>query len=122
MITIKEGKCQIQGPKQGHIAQVNMTTNRMFPLYIENAIQSCFAAKVKNSAWIWHLRYGHLHFNGLKTLYQQNMVKGLPHILSFRNLRRVCYWQTTSRCFSEREGVESFKGVRVGAFRHLLAL
>jgi transposase InsO family protein len=29
---------------------------------------------------LWHLRYGHLSFKGLKTLHEKNMVEGLPKI------------------------------------------
>ncbi|BBN68370.1 ADP glucose pyrophosphorylase large subunit 1, partial [Prunus dulcis] len=42
--------------------------------------QTCFSAKVKETAWLWHYRYGHLNFKGLKTLQQLNMVRGLPNI------------------------------------------
>jgi hypothetical protein len=90
VIVIKDKKCQIQDPKQGLIAEVGMTRNRMFPLNIECMTSSCFAAKVKNPAWIWHLRYGHLNFNGLKTLYRRNMVKGLPQIDSPSEICEDC--------------------------------
>jgi hypothetical protein len=35
---------------------------------------------VQDSTWLWHLRYGHLSFKGLKTLHEKNMVEGLPKI------------------------------------------
>ncbi|CAL5403117.1 unnamed protein product [Camellia sinensis] len=79
-IIIKRGTCQIQHPEKGLIVQVNMTRNRMFPLYLCNDTLPCFAAMVKDQAWLWHLRYGHLNFNGLKILHQKNMVSGLPQI------------------------------------------
>ena len=67
-IFIKDRVCQIQDAKLGLISQVNMTTNRMFPLYLHNTAHLCFLAKLKNEAWLWHFRYGHLNFGGLKTL------------------------------------------------------
>ena len=33
-----------------------------------------------DSTRVWHRRYGHLSYDGLKTLQQKNMVQGLPHI------------------------------------------
>lgn len=30
--------------------------------------------------WLWHERYGHLHFEALRKLKQQRMVDGLPHV------------------------------------------
>ncbi|KAF7150792.1 hypothetical protein RHSIM_Rhsim02G0093400 [Rhododendron simsii] len=52
----------------------------MFPLHLHNTNHSCFSAKVRDAAWLWHFRYGHLNFGGLKTLQQKNMVIGLPQI------------------------------------------
>lgn len=77
-ISIKDGVCRIQDEKLGLIAQVNMTANRMFPLYLDNTTSSCFFARLKDEAWLWHFRYGHLNFGGLKTLQKKNMVMGLP--------------------------------------------
>ncbi|KAJ8626953.1 hypothetical protein MRB53_020260 [Persea americana] len=56
-----------------------MNSNRLFPLKIES-VQSCLVAKVNDPSWLWHFRYGHLSFGGLKTLQQKNMVTGLPQI------------------------------------------
>lgn len=80
VITIKGGTCLINDPKKGAIAQVKMTANRMFPLHIKHDVHSCFSAKVKDPTWLWHFRYGHLNFNGLKTLHVKEMVIGLPQI------------------------------------------
>ena len=49
-IIIKEKERQITDSKHGKIAKVNMTTNRIFPLYLKNIRQSCFVAKVKDVA------------------------------------------------------------------------
>ena len=49
-IIIKEGTCQIQYPKKGLIAEVNMTKNWMLSLYIQNSIHSCFFSRVKDLA------------------------------------------------------------------------
>ncbi|GKV47925.1 hypothetical protein SLEP1_g54775 [Rubroshorea leprosula] len=74
-VIIKNGVCRIQDSKLGLIAQVKMTANRMFPLHLNCASQSCLA-KTNDVAWLWHSRYGHLNFGGLKQLQQKNMVIG----------------------------------------------
>ncbi|CAM8959850.1 unnamed protein product [Rhodiola kirilowii] len=85
--TIKEGACEVYDPQHGLIAHVKMTPNRLFPLRIQSAY-SCHLTEIKDSTWLWHLRYGHLHFNGLQTLYQKKMVTGLPQIKPPSN--KVC--------------------------------
>ena len=57
-----------------------MSQNRLFPLKIEN-VHSCSMAEVKNPSWLWHFRYGHLNFGGLKILQRKSMVTGLPEIV-----------------------------------------
>ncbi|GMI66347.1 hypothetical protein HRI_000304000 [Hibiscus trionum] len=89
-IFIKDGVCRIQDENLGLIAQVNMTTNWMFPLYLNNATQSCFSARMKNEAWLWHFRYGHLNFGGLKLLQQKRMVTGLLKIESPSQVCEEC--------------------------------
>ncbi|CAL8095191.1 unnamed protein product [Prunus armeniaca] len=52
----------------------------MFPLHIQSDGPKCFSAKVNDPAWLWHLRYDHLNFRGLKMLHDKEMVTGLPQI------------------------------------------
>ena len=76
VMTIQKGVCEIYDPTRGAIAVVQMSSNRLFPLKI-TSVQSCLVAEVKDSSWLWHFRYDHLSFGGLKTLQQKNMVAGL---------------------------------------------
>ena len=52
----------------------------MFPFDISNAGSNAIVVKGKNEANLCHLRYGHLHINGLKLLRQKDMVVGLPEM------------------------------------------
>ncbi|KAL5748418.1 hypothetical protein ACOSQ2_025715 [Xanthoceras sorbifolium] len=70
IITIKKGACEIYDPSRGAIAVVLMSSNRLFPLQIEN-VQTCLMARVNDPSWLWHFRYGHLNFGGLRTLQQK---------------------------------------------------
>lgn len=88
-ITIRKGECEIYDPVRGAIAVVQMNSNRLFPLRIDSS-QSCLMAEVKDSSWLWHFRYGHLSFGGLKTLQQKSMVIGLPQITAPSKICEEC--------------------------------
>ncbi|KAL5768442.1 hypothetical protein ACOSQ2_015225 [Xanthoceras sorbifolium] len=50
----------------------------------------CFHSTVDDQAQLWHCRYRHLGFAGLKTLQQKNMVNGLPQLKSPSRLCKDC--------------------------------
>ncbi|KAI5386527.1 hypothetical protein KIW84_072889 [Lathyrus oleraceus] len=57
-IYVKNGVCRIEDEKLGLIAQVNMTANRMFPLYLQDNTQSCLSASRdvvfdEEATWSW---------------------------------------------------------------------
>ena len=79
-INMKDRCSKIEDGKKHMIVNVKMTENRMFPLHICNVSLPCFNVIVKDESWLWHLRFGHLNFAGLKLLHQKNMVTGLPFI------------------------------------------
>ena len=70
-------------PSKQFIARVEMTKNRMFPLIMKNELTNslnAYKTKSLDQSWLWHLRYGHLHFGGLDLLQKKQMVKGFPSI------------------------------------------
>ncbi|OMO99220.1 hypothetical protein CCACVL1_03887 [Corchorus capsularis] len=77
-IVIKNGVCQVKDAKLGLIVQAKMTSNRMFPVYLQNSIFNCLAVEQGDLAWLWHYRFGHLYFGGLQQLQRHDMVRGLP--------------------------------------------
>lgn len=89
-IIIKDGACRIQSKNLGTIAEAKMTPNRLFPLNLKSMDTHCFSVVVNDVAWLWHFRYGHLNFGGLKTLQKKSMVKGLPNFDSPSNICEDC--------------------------------
>lgn len=66
-----------------------MSSSRLFSLKIES-IQRCLKAEAKDPSWLWHFRYGHLGFGGLRILQQKNMVIGLPEIIAPSQVCEEC--------------------------------
>ena len=56
-----------------------MAPNKVFPFSMP--LKNCaLKTEVLDGYELWHLRYGHLNYQGLKLLKQKNMVIGLPFI------------------------------------------
>lgn len=91
-ILFQYGKCKVFHPERGLIMNSKMSSNRMFILHaISQPIAStCFNTITEDMVQLWHCRYGHLSFKGLKTLQQKKMVDGLPHVKSPSRLCKDC--------------------------------
>jgi hypothetical protein len=68
-------------PSNRVIAQIKMTSNRMYPIILKNAktLESYSVMKPDESS-LWHQRYGHLSFDYLSQLSKKSMVIGLPEL------------------------------------------
>ncbi|RVX23984.1 Retrovirus-related Pol polyprotein from transposon TNT 1-94 [Vitis vinifera] len=88
-ILIQHGKCKIYHPDRGLIMEIAMSSNRMFILPAQKLLKEeiCLSSFTEDQARLWHLRYGHLSFNDLKTLQQKRLVNGLPQ---FQAPLKVC--------------------------------
>ena len=72
------------------IARVKRSANRVYLLRVKIARPLCLAAHATDSAWLWHERYGHLHFDALRKLEQRGMVHGLPQVDHVHQLCADC--------------------------------
>ena len=75
------------------IAKVEMSRKKMYPLQvhrIQGMMKANFKVEALDQTWLCHLRYGHLHFDGLSLLQKKNMVKGLPPIITPINSCESC--------------------------------
>ncbi|GAA0153042.1 transmembrane signal receptor [Lithospermum erythrorhizon] len=75
-----------------------MSKNRMFTIVTdakERKEEECLQVTDDEQAMLWHQRYGHLNFKGLKTLKDKQMVTGLP---SFKTQDITC-----ADCFNGKQ-------------------
>jgi transposase InsO family protein len=79
---IQHGVCRVYHAKKGLIMQTTMSANRMFILLarILPKAPTCFQTIIEDNTHLWHCRYGHLSFKGLRTLQYKQMVRGLPQL------------------------------------------
>ena len=58
-----------KSPSKQLIAKVKMTMYKLFPLIMKyNDQVSSFTTTCSDAYWLWHFRFGHLHFSGLRLL------------------------------------------------------
>jgi hypothetical protein len=72
-VILKGNDCFIcdKPPSKMLIARVNMTKNIMYPFsmnYDRHDVSLAQKATYLEDFWLWHLRFGHLHFGGIKIL------------------------------------------------------
>ncbi|GJV97012.1 retrovirus-related pol polyprotein from transposon TNT 1-94 [Tanacetum coccineum] len=79
-VLMKNGKMLLKNKEGVIIALVKMCKNRTFKLNLNSVAQKCLKADLSDKESVWHLRFGHLHFHGLKELTRKNMVHGLPDL------------------------------------------
>ena len=69
--------------ERGRIAESKMSRNRLFMIIDQAGVealrhQRCLQTTTEDTTKIWHERYGHLRFSGMKTLQNKEMVRELP--------------------------------------------
>ena len=91
-ILIQHGKCKIYHPQRGLITETEMSLNKTFILLATcwPKASTCFNATTEDSTHLWHCRYGHLSFKGLRTLQRKKMVSGLSELKAPSKLCKDC--------------------------------
>lgn len=97
-ILIQYGECKIYHPARGLIIQTQMSANRMFILLAEMDTQTqsqvsapaCFKTTSEDQTDVWHRKFGHLNFKGLRTLFYKKMVQGMPSLNASSKICSVC--------------------------------
>ncbi|CAN0831018.1 hypothetical protein LINGRAHAP2_LOCUS1598 [Linum grandiflorum] len=75
------GECEIiNKSNNSKVATIPMTSNRLFPLSVARNEEVGLKSQSMDESFLWHLRYGHLNYKGLKLSKEKNMVVGLPQI------------------------------------------
>ena len=76
-VEIEHGVLTIWDRHRRLLVKVRCGANRLYVLHLNQAKPLCLAARKDDEAWRWHERYGHLHFDALRQLSRNDMVRGL---------------------------------------------
>jgi hypothetical protein len=69
------------------LAKVNCGSNRFYVLHMEVAQPLCLTDHRDNEAWHWHEQFGHLHFEVLRKLGREQMVRKM---LQIDHVKQLC--------------------------------
>jgi transposase InsO family protein len=89
-VHIDAGVLRIWDEKRRLIVKVARSAARLYTLRLKLAKPVCLVARRSDEAWRWHERYGHLHFDTLRKLAKEGMVRGLPDIEHVEQLCDCC--------------------------------
>ena len=80
VVFIKHGVSKLYHPVRGLIVQTKMSANRMSMLHaiVAPKTTNCFQTTFEDNTHLWHYKYGHLNYKGLRILQHKQMVRGLP--------------------------------------------
>jgi transposase InsO family protein len=84
---IEHGAMCVYDQHRQLLAKAPRMGNRLYSVALQKAVPVCLLAKAGDVAWLWHARYGHLHFRALYELGAKEMVDGMP---SISRVEQVC--------------------------------
>ena len=89
-IVIEGGVLCILDRTRKVLARVSRTCNRLYSLNLSLAVPVSLLAQKDDIAWLWHARFGHLHFCALRHLANKEMERGIPKIEHVEELCDGC--------------------------------
>jgi transposase InsO family protein len=89
-VHIDKGVLRIWDERRRLIARVRRSATRLYLLRLKLAKPVYLVARRSDEAWRWHKRFGHLHFDALRKLAKDEMVRELPDIEHVEQLCDCC--------------------------------
>ena len=86
------------------IAKVIMKGNHCFPLSLESLLPAARRASVMDDSWTWHRRLGHLNFDSMNRMQQEELVTGLPTLTEVNDACEGCIFGKHHREKFDKEG------------------
>lgn len=89
-IVFSNDLCKVYHENRGLIMSTQMSVNRMYIIHASVLTPMCMKVANMSQSQLWHHRYGHLNYKGLRVLAKKEMVKGLPEIEETEEICEDC--------------------------------
>jgi hypothetical protein len=86
-IRMYNGCLQVFDQEKNPLISAPRTGNRLYTVKLGVVPPVCLPSKLKDEAWLWHARFGHLNFRALRELSRKDMATGVPVI---DHVEQVC--------------------------------
>ncbi|KAF8672420.1 hypothetical protein HU200_049631 [Digitaria exilis] len=89
-VLVEDGVMKIRDEERHLLAKINRDAGRLYVLDVDIAQPVCLAVRGEEEAWIWHARFGHLHFAVLRKMGREGLVRGLPLLSQVEQVCEAC--------------------------------
>jgi hypothetical protein len=89
-VEIDKGVLRIWDRRGRFLVKVRRGANHLYVFHLKTARPLCLTTCKDDEAWRWHECFSHLHFDALRKLSKEDMVRGLPVIKHIRQFRDTC--------------------------------
>jgi transposase InsO family protein len=80
-LVFDDAQCEIYNKNTNQkVVVVKMSSNNIFPFNMKSLHHVAMRSEHLDDSQLWHLRYGHLNYNGMQLLKKKDLVSGLPSI------------------------------------------
>ena len=89
-VLVEGGVMRVRDEERRLLAKIHRNLGRLYVLDVNIAQPVCLAARGEEEAWVWHARFGHLHFAALCKMGRDGLVQGMPLLTQVEQVCDAC--------------------------------
>ena len=89
-VLVEGGVMRVRDEERRLLAKIHRNPGRLYVLDVNIAQPVCLAARGEEEAWVWHARFGHLHFATLRKMGRDGLVRGMPLLTQVEQVCDAC--------------------------------
>jgi len=89
-VLVESGVMRVSDEERRLLAKIHRSPGRLYVLDVNIAQPVCLAACREEEAWVWHARFGHLHFAALRKMAKDGLVRGMPLMSQVEQVCDAC--------------------------------
>jgi len=89
-VLVESGVMRVRDEERRLLAKIHRSPGCLYVLDVNIAQPVCLAARGEEEAWVWHARFGHLHFAALRKMAKDGLVHGMPLMSQVEQVCDAC--------------------------------